>query len=92
MPNPTPLTDEDLCAAYGVAIYAVADLPNHRPSEIGKFAVTTLGDDFQGSPQIPLADSCEAAAALAVERLGLVALFVAEQQAGQSLPRRAMHS
>lgn len=92
MPNPTPLSDEALCAAYGVAIYAVEDLPNHDPKNAGKFEVTTLADDFQGSQSIPLVDSYEAAVAIAVERLGLAALYAAEQQAGHALPRRAMLS
>lgn len=30
MPNLTPLNDKELCALYGVAIYAVADLPRRQ--------------------------------------------------------------
>lgn len=92
MPNRTPLTDEALCAAYGVAIYAVENLPDHNPKDAGKFEVTTLAEDFPESLSIPLADSYEAALALAIERLGLAALYAAEQQAGHALPRRTMLS
>lgn len=78
MANPTPLTDDELCARYGVAIYAAADFRDCPPHLLGKYEVTWLAGDFQDAPSIPPAGTYDAAASLAVERLGLAALYAAE--------------
>lgn len=77
LPQATEPTVRQLCDRYDIAVYPVEALqPEPKPEEVGKFFVSTVAgtfDDVVG--QIPLADTEEAAEALAVEHLGLRALY-----------------
>lgn len=77
LPKASEPTVRQLCDRYGVAVYPVEALqPNPTPEEAGKFFVSTVAGTFDDVvDQIPLADTEEAGEALAVEHLGLRALY-----------------